>query len=510
MSITQSLKAEKTSVDTRSRNDDAAAYSTTSGFPKGVDTHSLALVLILIVAAQLRFFDLDRNSIDVDEAVSWRQASQPFLEMLAATARDNYPPLHNIILKLTTAVFGDSETALRAPSALLGVGTIYLLYRLGTLLWDRTTGLIAALLLALSGFHVWYSTEARMYALLSFTATLFVLTVVQATRRPNWITLAGCAAAGTALLYSHVYGSFIFAGVSLYVCATLLVRASWINVGWQGWIVSQAVAVALFLPWAVILFGRARYVLGGFWLPEPTPEFLLKQLAGLVGGKLALPVLGILAILSATNVAALRARYERADPAAVPESWLRLDWKIGMLLVWLMTPIVIGYFISLASQPIFHGRYLLGALPAVLLLAARGLASLPPRLMALAVAGVVLVFLPDLRRELERTRPDHRTAMQEFSKRYEPSDRVIYIGLARIPSRYYFRQDVKKRTKYSDFPYIPTDELDHDDRLWLIIRKKTGKTLSNFLDKAQRTHRVMYSITTGKAPIYLLQKPLAE
>jgi len=94
--------------------------------------------------------------------------------------------------------------------------------------------LIAALLLAVSGFHVWYSTEARMYALLSFTATLFVLTVVQATRRPNWATLAGCAAAGTALLYSHVYGSFIFAGVSLYVWAGLLVRASWIEVSWRG------------------------------------------------------------------------------------------------------------------------------------------------------------------------------------------------------------------------------------------------------------------------------------
>ena len=52
-----------------------------------------------------------------------------------------------------------------------------------------------------------------MYALLAFTATLFVLTVVYATRRPNWLTLTGCAAAGTALLYSHVYGSFVFAGV---------------------------------------------------------------------------------------------------------------------------------------------------------------------------------------------------------------------------------------------------------------------------------------------------------
>ena len=180
--------------------------------------------------------------------------SPAFFEMLAATARDNYPPLHNIILHFTIALFGDSETALRAPSALFWVSAPSICFtELGTLLWDRITGLIAALFLALSGSHIWYSTEARMYALLSFTATLFVLTVIQATRRPNWMTLAGCAVAGTALLYSHVYGSFIFVGISLYVYAALLMRASWVNVGWRGWIISQAASVALFLPWAVVL-----------------------------------------------------------------------------------------------------------------------------------------------------------------------------------------------------------------------------------------------------------------
>ena len=234
---------------------------------------SIGLVVVLIVAAVLRFYDLDRTSIWLDEARSWRQARQPFIEMLAATARDNYPPLHNIILHFTIALFGDSETALRVPSALLGVGTVYLLYRVGTLLWDRTTGLIAALLLALSGFHVWYSTEARMYALLSFTATLFVLSVIQATRRPNWMTLAGCAAAGTALLYSHIYGSFIFVGISLYVSAALLMRASWINVGWRGWIISQAVAVALFLPWADVLLDRAESSRRAFGSLNPRRRF---------------------------------------------------------------------------------------------------------------------------------------------------------------------------------------------------------------------------------------------
>ena len=465
---------------------------TNPGFLQRVSLHSISLAVVLIVAAALRFYDLDRTSIWVDEAVSWKQAGKPFLKMLSTTARDNYPPLYNIILNFTITLFGDSETALRAPSALLGVGTVYLLYWLGTLLWDRTTGLIAALLLALSGFHVWYSTEARMYTLLSFTATLFVLTVVQATRRPNWVTLAGCAAAGTVLLYSHVYGSFIFAGVSLYVWAGLLVCASWVKLSWRGWIVSQAVAVALFLPWAFILLGRTRSIMGNFWIPEPTSSFVLKQLASLAGGTFALAAIGMFLVLSLVNVAALRTCVKRAEPTA-PMSWLRVDWQSGMVLAWLIAPIMTGYLISIIGQPIFHGRYLIGALPAALLLAGRGVSLMSPRLLPFTLALVIGVLLPGLQHNLEKTRPDHRTAMQEFSVRYRPTDNVIYIG-SKAPSQFYFREPVEKIYRYHNRENIPDDVIKLSNRFWLIAQQNSS-ALEEFVKRAERTHQVSFSIT---------------
>ena len=478
-------------------------------FPHKISLHAIGLAFILIVAAVLRFYDLDRTSIWLDEAISWKQASLPFLEMLAATARDKNPPLHSIILKLTIALFGDSETALRAPSALLGVGAVYLLYRLGTMLFDRATGLIAALLLALSGFHVWYSNEARMYALLSFTATLFVLTVVQATRRPNWATLAGCAAAGTALLYSHVYGSFIFAGVSLYVWAGLLVRASWIRVSWRSWIVTQVAAIGLFLPWAIILLKRAWGVVGEeTWIPEPTFAFVLEQLSALAGGELALLTLGMFAVLSAIEVAKFRTRLHDAD-ATTATSWLRLDWRIGMVLVWLIAPVIIGYLISIAAQPLFYHRYLIGALPALMLLAARGLVSLSltvnRAVLMIALAIVVVVVLPDWQRNLQRNRDDHRSAMKEFSARYRPSDRVLYVNNAEPPSAYYFRNPVENAQIHNDPAKISDDDIRDAERVWLVVRKKKGGALNELLARAKRTHHVVYSMTKGQASLYLLE-----
>lgn len=62
---------------------------------------------------------------------------------------------------------GDSEFALRAFSALASVLGIALTYALGARLFGRAAGLIAALLIALNSFSIFYAQETRMYALLA-------------------------------------------------------------------------------------------------------------------------------------------------------------------------------------------------------------------------------------------------------------------------------------------------------------------------------------------------------
>jgi 4-amino-4-deoxy-L-arabinose transferase-like glycosyltransferase len=50
-------------------------------------------------------------------------------------------------LLVTTITGFFNEWTLRLPSALLGIGSVYAMYRLGSRLQDKTTGLIAAALL---------------------------------------------------------------------------------------------------------------------------------------------------------------------------------------------------------------------------------------------------------------------------------------------------------------------------------------------------------------------------
>jgi hypothetical protein len=91
----------------------------------------LRVGLVVLIGMALRVYGISAIDLWGDEAFSWMEANSSFTNLLAATTQDNYPPLHNIILYFTMALFGDSEIALRAPSALMGTLTIWVVYLAG-------------------------------------------------------------------------------------------------------------------------------------------------------------------------------------------------------------------------------------------------------------------------------------------------------------------------------------------------------------------------------------------
>ena len=249
---------------------------------------ALLLVTVLVVAAALRLNDLDRTSLWYDEAVSWSQSTGSFTALLASVATDNYPPLHNIVLWLTIPVVGDGEAALRLPSALLGVGAVLLTYVVGKLLAGRGAGLSAAALLALSPFHIWYSTEARMYALLAACGLAYLLTTLTVLKNPSatWLTLL--VVSGALFLYSHVYAILTFASVGS-VCAffavrDLVLRRPMLRSSAFKACLAMGISTLVFLPWLYLLAVRANSVAeAGFWIAFPNVQFLKTLIFGITG-----------------------------------------------------------------------------------------------------------------------------------------------------------------------------------------------------------------------------------
>ncbi|MEA3460120.1 MAG: glycosyltransferase family 39 protein, partial [Chloroflexota bacterium] len=135
----------------------------------------ISLIIIILVAALLRFYRLDGQSLWADEGNSVALAGRDLATIARNAARDIHPPLYYWLLHFWVMAFGKSEIAVRSLSALLGTALVYLTFLLGCRLFGRRVGLAAALLSALSPFQVYYSQEARMYILATLLGASSVL-----------------------------------------------------------------------------------------------------------------------------------------------------------------------------------------------------------------------------------------------------------------------------------------------------------------------------------------------
>ena len=150
--------------DSTPRAVEGVSHSSADWLGKFKQPHVWVLLGILVLAALLRFYKIDAQSLWYDEGNSARIAERSLQLIVEGAAGAIHPPLYYIVLKYWRALFGEGEAALRSFSALCGVLTVWFAYLIGRDLFRRRVGLIAAFLLAVAPFAVYYGQEARMYA----------------------------------------------------------------------------------------------------------------------------------------------------------------------------------------------------------------------------------------------------------------------------------------------------------------------------------------------------------
>jgi len=133
---------------------------------------------LTLLGGGLRLYNIGSKGLWLDEAFSVWLGWQPLPEMLAWLLKvDQHPPLYYTLLHFWM-VFGDTATIIRSLSALMGTLTIPVLYTLGKRIDGPQLGLIAALILTFSPFHVRFAQETRMYTTLTFNASVAFLSLV--------------------------------------------------------------------------------------------------------------------------------------------------------------------------------------------------------------------------------------------------------------------------------------------------------------------------------------------
>jgi mannosyltransferase len=186
-----------------------------------------ALALLTALGAALRFASLDVQSFHHDEVITAaRVIPGSFSDMLhAVKGSESNPPLYYVLAWAWAKAFGTGEVGLRSLSALFGVATVPLAYCIGAELASRRAGLIAAALVAVSPMLIWYSQEARSYAILVFFCAASLYFFCRALRTRGGRDLALWALVSALALCSHYFAVFAVAIEALWLLIAL--RSRW-------------------------------------------------------------------------------------------------------------------------------------------------------------------------------------------------------------------------------------------------------------------------------------------
>lgn len=183
--------------------------------------NSLLLAAILLGGLFLRINGLHLNGIWTDEIFTqiFSAPHQRVAEVIshALSTPLPSPPLWFLLSYVVQRIFGEGIVQLRLLSVVFGVLGIFAIYKLGKLFFNRAIGIIAALLLAVSPAHIYFSREARFYPAIVFFSLfsfIFLWRGLQSNERKWWL---GFVLATLLNLYTHLTASFVLLSEIVFV-----------------------------------------------------------------------------------------------------------------------------------------------------------------------------------------------------------------------------------------------------------------------------------------------------
>jgi len=329
----------------------------------------------------------------------------------------------------------DSESWLRLPSVIFGVLAAYALFALTRRLFDQRTAAVAGVLLVVNAFFVRYEQEARAYSLVVLLVIVATYLFVGAMEQPSILRWLGYGAASAVAVYAHVFAGYVIAAHLI----SLPLRRTRPRV-WDA-LAGYGLMAILVGPLAVVV--STTDGLERAFIERPTFqsfELLFLDLTG-AGGVVSR---GGRMLLLAYFLACCAALLVMARVIGRRQQ-LRKDevWPYGLVLLWLAVP-VLGSFLTSMVRPVFLPRYLIVALPPLLVLAAIGISSLPTRavqvLTAAVLVGLTAPWLLSYYRADSKEGEDWRRGVAYVLAGHQAGDRVVFLSrYGRRPFEYYLR-----------------------------------------------------------------------
>jgi len=496
-------------------------------------TRAVALGIVL-AAFGLRVWQIDTQSLWHDEGLSWWFAREPLWQMLRGVAGTEHPPLYFLALGVWMRLAGESAYALRFFSVIGGVLTVAGVVAV-TRRWRWSgAGLLAALFLAWSPFHIWYSQEVRSYTWVSALALWLVYAGwrwEQQRRRRDGITYGAISGLS---LYVHPFLVFLLLAHGLLLAGQQWRRGRDLRLtGRVLW--PFLLGGGLFLPWVLPTLGQLQtnrtYWYWGYLDVPRVVEATAQALAFYPLPPALMPLY------------VPRITFFLWGLALVGSAWA-WRWRSGRWLIlslWLplLLTLTLAYFV-----PKYAPRYVIYTLPFWLLLVLLPVVTLAQWTRDLKVplvacmAGTFLALLitghglaswqvRELTMRPEAARPNFRDSVGFVQQKAQPGDAVLLVGGHMEPIvRYYLRRndvvlyplpprlllDLGKPLHWQDVAPVFNRVTAHHPRLWSIFWQEDLADPQRFVYGLMQSYMCPL-ITPALSPavdvgLYLVPRPL--
>lgn len=476
------------------------------------ERHILILAAILILGLFLRTYCLTCESLWIDEGFSVNWAHLGPWGIIVSAAGDVHPPLYFLVLHSWITLLGDSEFSLRFLSVIFGFLAIFLIYKLGSLIFDKNTGILSSLLIALSILHVYYSQEARSYTMMVFLVILSMYFLLRFFEGKNRKITIGYLISSILMIYTHFYGLFIILAQNIFFFTHFLYSKEK-GIRFKRWIRLQLILFIAFLPWLCILIFQTiresseRSFIG--WIPAPS-IFLISttffEFFGYLSGttslylprdlfnwgfgstlnlfSIASSVVSIL-IISVAFKSVVSVRNKRIGFTS------RNRKEISFLLTWLLVPIIIPFIISYIFVPIYWPRFTIMASPAFYILAALGIRNINKRYIRLALIAVIITLslTNTYRYYTEINKEQWREASEFINSQAQSGDLLLFYKGFTIhgPMNYYLENDylVKKELGEDEIKNLSNilENYESYERVWFIFSQEWDLVSGDDADK---------------------------
>jgi len=343
------------------------------------------LILILLMAASLRFYGLEFQSLWTDELMSlWMSSFDTLTDVMKeGIIPDVHPPAYQLILFWMIKMFGNSETILRIPSAVSGLLAVLGTFLVGKELYTYKEGLLGAAIMAVSWTAVFYSQEARSGMMMVFStvfATYFWLRILTRLHQKKKVRFTIYLAYFFLAIFSCYVHYFAFAFIAFQgLLSMFLFFGKWLT--FRKILLLYGMIIFAYLPWIPSFIYQINNIQGHIaWINDSGINVLINFLYFVYGDSHSILVASLVIIC----VYLFSPNNSIRDKKKFPIS------SDILLLMLFVIPVAITFGISISLKPLFIDRYLLFTLPAGYLLLARSILALP---LFSWIKGFVSIFL---------------------------------------------------------------------------------------------------------------------